>query len=1027
MALKGVQDLKPAKLFENRKWYEHIIGAIGYPIGLITLPFAALILSARYVITNYDTAKRSYYRLAHPIHSPDYEDDGHDRRPDWIKASSFPGAILGGTLGSTVRIVGESIHTFKRSVKLTIKFSLIDAPEEYTSHKSLDTATVRLSNNTNIWGIPGYIISPFVALPTAGAIIFGRLALTNGTSFKRAFANEVNPQIQTAERKIVVGTIDRRTDRLQQAGKVGEYLGWGFGKLGIVAVDSRARFEYAVMQSMQVAAYEHRPLHKDIRNHLKQLEANINHHPISTGGPGLVLGYITGAIAATVFTTGRIFYNTAVSIGHVTYDMVGFVTHRGQKFPEAENFAMLTRLRLELAKLTASNVSKQNEGTELTEGRELTALNLQLNRDRSESYTGYDEYLSAANSDTSSEYSIDSDGDSKENAPRRDKRKLTPFLLGILGIPLGGITGLLAASTVGFLRFAAQSVITTWNVSLIVTRKSLPKNDFFNIDQGLTLEQSDVDKAMGILGNFSGFGLGIVGFVIGGTLRTLVDTGISIGHAVYNIATLPPVSGYLPELKDEREELDIALGAPLGYLIGAPLGVAFYALHITVHVVINSFKTGYTNLQKMIPWSFGDEETSYLLGQHPNNRGHININDKRNFKEMHAFGIFGHVVGGALGVAIGGVVITGRMLWHTLVRSPVLGFKQFTNLARTTEMKELDVKQYDNSANKIAIPFVNKPLKIPPSVLSGFKYISGLPGLALGTAASAVFYIMPNYAYVFIKENINSAKHLGRSLINLGGEAFYFNKGGLNTDAKRPLHRRIISAPGYLIAAVIAGLAPLGNALFFKALPSVIVLVSIPFVAVYKLTASVFKGKKVDAVNDGDDEVITIHFNTREEDSPEMQRALKLQELLYLGELDNDCIKHNLDMKSGYFRRIIESIRSLILIEPSYTEALLAAEIKYLRDRDATGYNKSINDIKNRSHATHTVREYAADRYNNDIDKEIEAKREWIDRYVEDGIVKTDTNPIPENTYNRNSLMFFADPPEVGPEGDQHFETEFGY
>lgn len=967
MAFRGVTNYPHPDFIENRKGYEHAVGILGYPVGLITLPFAALILSARYLITNYDTANRAFYYLSRPIMPPKTELND-DNRPKWVKAISAPGAILGGTLGSLVRITGESVFTFKQLLKFTVKFSLTDAPRELREHNRLNTNIAEPSINTEYWGIPGSIIGISVAIPTATAILIGRLALTNGTSFKREFAQQVNPKITKETRKFNITEVDERSSRLQNAGTPGYALGWLFGQLGTITIDSWAHLEYAVMRSMKVAANEHPLVLKD---YIK-LNPNIESHSKYRGSPGIIIGYTAGFIAASVFATGRILYNTADSIRHVTLDMVKFVRHDGEDFPKAKSFVMLSRLRKGL-----------NRGYTPDTSEETNTLN-------------------------------DLGDNTTQPKTRTDERLKTPFRLGVLGIPLGGIVGLLAAGTVGFLRFIAQSTVTAWNVGLSMTRVSLPSNEAFNIDEKFQAKQTKkVDIFMGSPGVIPGFALGVVGFLIGGTLRTLVNTGITFGYAIYNIGTLPPVSEYLPKLPDNRENTDKILGAPLGYLLGAPFGIVFYGLHITVHVVINSGLSGYYNLQKMTRWALGDRINKFLLGQNPSENLHINNNSEffgksytqRSPKEKYAFGFLGHVISGVLGIAIDSVIITGRILWHSLIKSTILGFTQFTNFAKTKNMERLKETSYDNTINKIALPILKTPLTVPAKILSGLKHIIGLPGLALGTAVSAVFWIVPNYAYEAYQENVKSYGHLAKSLINLGGEAFYFTKGGLAAD-KRSWQRQAIGTPGYILALATAGLVPLANALIIKVPAILIGLASMPFVAVYKA----LKARKVKSVNSQD----------LEEETP-LNRAESLRKMLYLGDLDENMTRDGIQMRSTYLGYICDSLRRLISFDQdSYTEALLAARIERENDREDTRFRTTVNKIKEEAHAMHIPLRAVREQYNQDIDAEINKVNDWIDEYTQHGTITA----VPKKTYTRNSLLFFKDPGDEGGPDDRNISEQ---
>ena len=601
-----------------RKWYEPIIGILGYPVGLIIVtPFATL-------YTNYESAKRTLAFILSPIFPTNLE---QDNRPLWAKALSAPGAIFGGTIGAIVRITVENAYMAYRTGQYLVQASLFDSV--YAKSTLLERGE-ELSNYSKYLGFLGYIVGGVVVMPVFLTIIVGRLVFTNADSAKRAFATQVNSKL-TENNKIDLSD-DDRSDRLKTAGKLGYFLGFIAGKFGIFSIESVVCFEYSFKYIVRGALYQ-----SDLEAAI-QLN-DLKNHSKFVGILGILSGGLIGLITGGVLLTGRIIYNTGVSISYVTVDMVRFVMS-AKKLNDINNSTMLARF-------TGTDLSPEIQ---------------------------------------------------------KDERQATSFYLGMLGIPLGGLLGTLAALTVGSLRIISQTLLTTYNETLFYTRYSLPSDTKYAIDKHFAADQDEVGKMLGTLGKVPGLALGLVGFVIGGSIRLVTNTFVSIYYDFLIGLDLPPVKSYSGLTYQDRRSLpDRILGIP-GYIIGLPVGLMAYLGHITVRVVYESARTGYSDAKSIALWSMGTRD-KFLLGNSDINAE--TSSQARTFGEKHGFGFLGHIIGVTVGPVISSIVFIVRYVIHQW-DSLKVGFDKFIDVSRID--KKLDILRNSNHMiirhiNRVQLPF----------------------------------------------------------------------------------------------------------------------------------------------------------------------------------------------------------------------------------------------------------------------------------------------------------------------------------
>lgn len=919
IALRGRKN-NSGQLYEehpliSRKDYNRVIGILGFPVGLVLsfLP-AGIIGIVRFGATNIDSGRRVFNYLTASV-LPGKEKFTIDQRPLWVKVFSVPGASIGLILGSAVRMAVESYFSMINVSKLWIKTSLTYTPQKIYDSKYLQIEKSNRTNYSRAWGVPGYVLGIIISSPIVLGIAFSRFILTNADSAKREFAHKTNPKL--SEKAQIKLEEDKRNLLLKRAGYPGFMFGKIAGYLGLISIESAIYFEYIYKSSILTVLHE---MESEAIQEIKL--PSIKKRSAITGSPGIVLGVIAGSVSFIIIGSARIIFNTAQTIYHVTLDMVKFVRSE-KEIPSLVEFAELARIK----NLNNPLVSQESYNNSFLE-------------------------------------------DQKPKL-RIDKRKNTPFYLGIVGLPIGGVVGLIAATSIGFFRIIKSTAIRAFNNGLFYSRFALPKDEKYNLNE-LQVEQTPVDKILGILGILFGIPLGIVGFLSLGAIRTIIDTIESIYVSIRTIANLPPVN-YSLDFIDNRGLTDKILGIP-GFIIGLPLGASIYFLRITVNIIYNTFGTAKRDIINLYLWAKGDNDNRYILGI--DNFKKINIitlKSSRTSFEQHGFGFPGHIIGGAIGSAISSIIISARLVWHNL-KSTALAFQETSNYVLKKKWSFADDYQYDNNINGVQIQ--NYKL----IVSNNLKYLAALPGLILGGTLATIFVIAPHYAKEFIKNNYFSYKHLSKSLLNVGFEEFYFDDGFLAD--KRSLKQKIAGILGYLLAISTCGLVIVAHNLL-KITTVIIGIIFSPPVFIYKLIY-----KKVFPRFDG------------KETDEKIQKIKNLYSSLENGEI-NTTINIKKDGNGG--KGIIDFLRKSIIFNlNTSTEDILAAELEKAKN-PTFDLEKEIREIKNKYHGPFFFTDAIRKRRNKEDDNTIDLLRKDIETYI---------NDAPEN-----SETFIYTPPKIKDRG----------
>jgi hypothetical protein len=787
-SLKGVEKYKPMEYGKARKSYEIVLGVLGYPVGAIIIsPIVSLIGLVRYVATNIDTGNRVFQHITKPVLGESRDVLKQDNRHFVIKALSAPGAIIAASFGGFVRVVYESVYSGANSFIDVLNRSLVDSKYE----DKLKPVKAGRGYTEQFLGGLGAVIGVGFGIPTALGVVLTRIGITNADAAKRSFAKSVNSTQKAGVSLIDVDPKDDRKPYMKVIGTLGDILGYIAGETGAVSIESAVFFEHSVKTSTNKAL-------ADTSDEYQVTVNDVEGHSKLRGILGLSFGQITGGVVFGVIGFVRVISNTVQTVRHVTLDMVRFVR--------------------------SDDLPKKGELVELSRMREL--------------FSGHDGFDAVPIKEES-----DDDGyEAALNEPsktRRDRRKKTPFILGALGLPIGGFTGTIMALVVGSGRIITESAIRAYNDALVITSLILPAN--LDLAKYKTKARA---KVPGILGTPIGFPLGIVfgiaGYAVAFTGRFVVQTIVTTGLATIIIANAPPVN-YSKPPEDKRSNFDKGLGL-LGTLVAIPFGIVGYALHNTFHIVVNTFVTGFHVAAKMTIWSMGDEKKKFILGLDEDLYDQeFGADKKRTNFEKHGFGLAGYGFVG-IGAALGAIVISGRVL---LLNFLTTGVKGFNNVAKISLPETFKDKKIDVEVNGIQLGFGT--LKLPPTLLKGLKFIFGLPGLIIGGIAAAIGVVLPVEIKNFAVNNYLSFRHLSLSLLNVGLEEPYFTK-GVAAD-KRDRSSKAAGFLGYIAAICTAGLLPVAHNLWklvvvSVAFSSAVVVAPVKFIAIN--VSPRFKGEAKD-------------------------------------------------------------------------------------------------------------------------------------------------------------------------------------
>ncbi|OGV27948.1 MAG: hypothetical protein A3E88_06935 [Legionellales bacterium RIFCSPHIGHO2_12_FULL_35_11] len=737
-------------------------------------------------------------------------------------------------------------------------------------------------------GFPGDIIGLGIGTAIVSLVLGIRYITINGYFAKVAFSEKINGTKFAQRHPSYLVNIDQNSPYSSIYLRAIGFIGYAFG---FVLGETWA------ISLESVVGFEH--IFKEISNNALveadeyKLKTEIQKSDIDykRGSFGIAVGAMLGSVSFIGIGVSRILINSAITVKHTTQDMIYFVL--SEEVPKQGSLVILSRL--------------QNQPT----------------------------------------YS----SDNNENS-RKDLRKKIPFRLGLLGLPIGGVTGSVATIIVGFARIIKESVIKTINDAAIYTSWALPKE--YRLTNNL-LKQKSVSKVLGTpIGIPLGVVLGLIGFSITLSARIIADTVISAYITASNIIKAWPLNyDYIIVPKDKRNTEDKVLGIP-GNLLGLGIGLLGFSLHFCMRIVYDSAITAYLIISKSLLWSVGNEK-NYILGY--NKSAHSELIDSRIDREKYGFGMPGYAFWG-LGIGLSAAIISFRLVRFNLTSAIFIGIDKSKYLFLPAKYNTRD-NDFDNNKNNIQVG-LEQSLRLPDSLLSGIKYVLGSPGIVIGASLATVFFIIPIWITEIIFNNYESFISLSKSLINIGLEEIYYEK---SSQDDRLLYEKIIGSPGYLLSVGVFGVFPIAR-IVYNATFVVISVASSVIVAPIKALSN----------------LIYPRFVTDDTSNSKEQNLRNLYSSLESGNFSGKQIEIGKSGRKGPLR-FFE--KSLVFNISTIAEDVLDAVKKNMDKPNQNEFVNTIDSIKQKNYPEF----YKLGKNRQDarkiIDDEVEDTKKFISNYVE--------------------------------------------
>lgn len=711
----------------DRKFYNRIIGILGFPVGLLlTVIPAAIIGIVRYGATNIDSGRRVFNFFTKDI-LPIKENFKKDLRPSWVKALSFPGASLGITIGGGVKWIAETYFNFINTCKLWLKTSLNHSPKYiYNSNYLKISNSDRKIYNRTLGGI-GYLVGALFITTPVIIIFLGRFVITNADSAKRSFASSVNPKLQ--EKLQIKLESDERNQTLKFIGYPGNFLGFIIGQIGLVSVETVIYFEYTFKSIITKALYE---MESPLINEIKIPEI-LNHSKI-LGLLGIIFGGVTGVLSFLGIGCGRVIFNTLQTSYHVILDMIKFVRIQGE-IPSKTEFAELARLY----NIKPENPNQANLRVDIRKNTpfKLGLLGLPLG-----GTIGLFSAVFIGSFRIIKETLILTYNNilyfSRLALPKDDKYNLNKYQfnqtsidtkLGYIGYVLGVILG-----GIGYISCLTTRCILDTIVSIgigIIKTTNLPP---VNYDDNYIDNREGFDKKLGFLGMMFGLVLGISIYALRIIANIFYHSWANIKRNVINLVLWSKgdpdedyilgindtIKGDFITLKSNRTNFEkLAFGLP-GNIIGKIIGTIIGFLIITVRFLGHNLKSG----------ALAFQETSNLVNKKKwkfaNNYKYDTNIDKIQFLPINIPLFFKHIAalpGNFIGVIFATILVISPYYLKKFVNNNWLSFKHFSKSIINSGLEDFyfeDGVQADKRSWKekvvggcgyiLALPFLIIPL-----------------------------------------------------------------------------------------------------------------------------------------------------------------------------------------------------------------------------------------------------------------------------------------------------------------------------
>lgn len=854
LALQNTPSYHPFRpLKSQRANYERTIGSLGYFLGVILpSPMTLSIVLARTLMTNLITAKNftQFFLKEHStlhgaievsvvnddeetIHFSDNLDNhviqppnvainvasqksiltrlmswlkkvnsanDADQRPIWLQVLSSPGIVIGSLLGGGLRAMVETTLTSIDTVIAMLNLAL------YKSKFANQFNPIKPDRNTleRTLGVFGYIIGGAFGVTPLLTIGFTRWVITNGDSANRAFTLTVNSILANDD---PLRLEEQEADTRPNVVKASSILGYMVGSLlGIsreFGLNTIRSFGRQINYYGKAALFE------------SSLDDKITNLSEDTRTPGQKrLGYFglfsgtgLGLIAYGSITFVRIAGNSIISAYHTTRDMIEMAFL--EDYPTSDTFTETRRIKAFRATPTIpSRLNGIDERAEFGNG--------------SDDEEG--ELLPIAQPVNSN--------DNVHPLTREDHRKNRPFLLGAPGLIIGGMIGTGAFTLASFGRILLNSAITTWNTTLDFTDNILPEGA--STQNVRAPQNKPVSRLMGYpIGKLLGiFVTGPLAWSAVFLYRLTANTAITSFLVAEIITTLPPIKNTIKGYHDLRGTVDKRFGLA-GFVFGGfALSIAFgtlgYVVNIAWHTVYHSAISGFRAFMYPVYWSMGSRKHHLLVGVNQNEFETSFAKDERTPFERYGFGFIGSLLGPILSAPVSIMIATTRL---ALLNGKLflIGFMRAANLTLEKPFTARQMALLDESVNQIS--FGQEPTTLSEKNLYRLKYQFGSVGFTMGSIVGTMLVALPVGFYRMAKESGRSYYHLSQSLLNVGLEEPYFEK-GIATD-QRTTKIKTLGGLGYLAALVTAGLVPVANIL----IKFTIVMVATSFaggVAIYK-------------------------------------------------------------------------------------------------------------------------------------------------------------------------------------------------
>lgn len=1020
---KGVTQPYYFSLTNNIKPHQKVIGVLGFVLGGVALAAIAgtFVVLGRTIINTCITGLNCVKKVLNKVlpsktvdaKTQDYFTVGEDKRTKASKAFGIVGMIFGGfallTAGAIVagvavviaRAVKNAWITSVRCIKQALNIFLPNKKEQVgeseveKSHFGVGEDT--RSKGAKRFGIAGIICGGFI--PLAIIAVVGAAVVTVVRTIKNAYLtnsywlrnlwNRIlpNKKDENGQEKPYFQHEDTRSKGAKRFGIAGILCG-GFiplvliGGLGALAIMTVRGFSNTFKSAWwTIKAFVKGALYKSgLDTKISLADDRKKSERFAYGFAGLILGGVVGVAAFAVVGVARAVVSFIANTFKTTclaFKWTMNLLAPKKKFIESDDagsrevakpyFSLANNLKPHqkvigvLGFVLGGVVLAAIAGTFVVLGR--TIINTCVSGLR---------FVKKALNKVLPDKTVDSQAQDYF-AVGEDKRTKASKAFGIVGMVLGGFalvgaTALVAGVAVVIARAVKNAWITSTrclkqalNIFLPNKKENEVEKNHFNVDEDTRSKGAKRFGIAGIIcGGFIPLALiAVVGAVAIALTRVVTNSIKSFKLALSN--TLGRAFAKNPievaENNAKRHWLQHALGLP-GLILGGVIGVGVAVVMTVARTLINGVLTGAMLAAKFL---------NKLLPSHKQ----IPADDKRNdFNKKH--GLVGFCLGGfaitAVACVVGAVAIG---LAYAIVDTA----KSFWRALKISVKGALFNTQYGKGGTK-EIATADDRLDSNGKEKKGRIYGTGLIGGVLGTVVGAVMGVTILAARC-LYQTACSFKSLSCSLINWARDkkSLY----GIAAD-NRSGKAKVVGALGYVAAAALVAPIAFAYKLIWKvALPIVAGVVSLVFIAPFKLLARAFNA------------CCSGSYGRLSGNDDYDRRFKQLKNCLgFSGRFNKGLCVHEVPPNKGYNQAIGAFVRRCVTLNAKTpTERLLDALFKvftHLSDEAKEqffvagnqSFNKIVSDVK--SHYTEglMVTEEDVKRCHREIDRTANFVRDYM-------------------------------------------------